>query len=112
MFAENIICFIIYLICACIMFAIGFSQLKSKKPVGFYSGEKPLTEEKLTDVHGWNLRHGVMWIIYGFIIIFSFIVSFFVGDSVWCIVPFCGGLIIPIIIMIFYHHKLIKKYMQ
>jgi hypothetical protein len=32
------------------MIGIGVSQLKSRAPVGFYTGEKPPTEEELTDV--------------------------------------------------------------
>lgn len=65
---ENIFCFVIYVIVAAIMVGIGIVQLKSKKPVGFYSGEKPPRPEELSDVEAWNKQHGMMWLIYGGII--------------------------------------------
>lgn len=71
--AENIIGLAIYVVVALFMVAIGIAQLKSKDPVGFYSGEEPPKAESLTDVSTWNKRHGMMWLIYGIII--------FVGSS-------------------------------
>lgn len=53
---------------AALMIGIGISQLRSKKPVGFYSGVKPPREDELSDVGAWNKKHGIMWIIYGAII--------------------------------------------
>jgi hypothetical protein len=47
------------------MISIGVSQLKSKTPVGFYTGEKPPKAEELTDVSAWNRKHGMMWVLYG-----------------------------------------------
>ena len=66
--AENIIGLAIYVVVALFMVAIGIAQLKSKDPVGFYSGEEPPKAESLTDVSTWNKRHGMMWLIYGIII--------------------------------------------
>lgn len=111
MTASSIITLIIFLIVAAIMIGIGIVQLRSSSPVGFYSGEKPLTKEELTDVHAWNKKHGMMWMIYGFVIIISYFAGYLIGeDSILCVIPFCGGLIVPIIIMIWYHNKLIKRY--
>lgn len=110
MAASSIIAFIIYLIVAAMMIGIGISQLRSASPVGFYSGEKPPREEELTDVQAWNHKHGMMWLIYGVIILFSYFGGYIIGDSILCIIPFCGGLIVPIIMMIWYHHKLIREY--
>lgn len=107
---ENIFCFVIYVIVAAIMVGIGIVQLKSKKPVGFYSGEKPPRPEELSDVEAWNKQHGMMWLIYGGIIMLSFFIGMLIGDSLFCLIPMCGGIIIPVIIMIWYHHQLIKKY--
>ena len=50
MMAGFLISFIIYVCAAAVMFFIGMVQLTSKKPVGFYSGEKPPSEADLTDV--------------------------------------------------------------
>lgn len=101
-----VIACIIYLITALIMIGIGISNLRSTTPVGFYSGEKPPKEEELTDVHIWNKRHGMMWILYGVTIMFSWLIGLFVGDSVWCLLPLCGGVILPVIVMVWYHQRL------
>ena len=109
---EIIFGIIIYGMVAAIMLGIGISQLKSKKPVGFYSGEKPPLESELTDVISWNKKHGKMWIWYSVIIIVSYVagIPFVKADSVWCVIPMCGGIILPLPFMIRYHHKLIKMY--
>lgn len=110
MTAPEIITLFIYFIVAALMMGIGISQLRSTLPVAFYSGEKPPKEDELTDVQAWNKKHGMMWLIYGMIIIVSYFAGYILGDSILCIIPFCGGLIVPVIIMIWYHHKLIGKY--
>lgn len=111
--AAWIISFITYLCVALVMIGIGMSQLKSKVPVAFYSGEKPFAAEELTDVPMWNRKHGEMWVIYGIVIMFSWAAGFLIGmDSVWCVVPMVGGVIAPVIGMIVYHHKLIGIYKQ
>lgn len=101
---------LIFGICALIMIGIGISQIRSKEPVGFYAGEKGPSMEEITDVQAWNKRHGVMWLIYGVVIIISWIVGYLIGDSPLCLIPFCIGLLAPVIIMIWYHHRLIKIY--
>lgn len=110
MTASAIITLIIYLMVAAIMMGIGISQLRSSSPVGFYSGEKPPKEDELADVQAWNKKHGMMWLVYGIMILFSYFIGYVIGDSILCLIPFCGGLIVPVIIMIWYHHKLIRAY--
>ena len=56
---EFIFGFVIYLFVAAVMLGIGISQYRSKKPVGFYSGEKPPLEHELTDVIMWNKKHAI-----------------------------------------------------
>lgn len=92
------------------MVGIGVFQMKSKEPVGFYSGEKPPEAGELSDVGAWNKRHGIMWLVYGVLIVLSYIVGILVADSVWCL--FLVGVIVPIPVMIWYHHQLIRKYKQ
>lgn len=108
------ICFVIYLLTALVMIGIGISQLKSKTPVGFYSGEKPPAAQELSDVAMWNKKHGKMWIIYGVIIIFSGLAgTFLIGaDASWqmILVPMVGGVVVPLIWMIGYHERMIRKY--
>lgn len=107
-------CFVIFLLVALIMIGIGVSQLKSKTPVGFYSGEKPFAAEELSDVAAWNKKHGVMWIIYGLVIIFSgFAGTFLIGANAgWQLnlVIMGGGVVVPLAWMIGYHERLVRKY--
>ena len=110
MSAENIIGFVIFLFVALIMIVIGISQMKSKMPVGFYSGEKPPRVEDLTNVHEWNVKHGMMWISYGIIMLVGYFIGALIGDSIWSAAPMCGGVVLPIGGMVWYHHKLIKMY--
>ena len=56
--AEYIISLVIFSLVTIVMIIIGISQMRSKKPVGFYSGEKPPREEELSDVVAWNKKHG------------------------------------------------------
>lgn len=111
---EGIICFVIYVLVALVMIGIGVSQFRSKTPVGFYSGEKPFEAEELSDVAMWNKKHGEMWVIYGIIIIVSgFIGTFMIdSDAAWWVIllPMAGGVVVPVIGMIWYHDKLIRKY--
>ena len=101
---------IIFGICALVMFGIGISQLKSKKPVGFYSGEKPPAKEQLSDVDAWNRKHGIMWILYGGCIVASWVAGLLIGDSVYALLPYTLGLLIPVVFMVIYHHRLIDRY--
>ncbi|MDO5435959.1 MAG: hypothetical protein Q4G19_06280 [Clostridia bacterium] len=101
---------VVYFSCAVLFFGIGASQVRSERPVGFYSGEKPPEPESLTDVRAWNKKHGTMWILYGFIIIISWLAGFLCGDSPWIMLPYVGGLLVPVIFMILYHHKLVRQY--
>ena len=109
---EFIFGFVIYLFVAVIMLGIGISQYRSKKPVGFYSGEKPPLERELTDVNAWNKKHGKMWIWYSVAIMVGYIlgIPLMAMDTAWCVLPMCGGIIVPIPLMIRYHHKLIREY--
>ncbi len=100
----------ILLLVAFFMIMIGVLQSLSKKPVGFYSGEKGPAEEKLTDTQAWNRKHGIMWVIYGIIIILTSLIGVPILDSVWCIIPLVGGLVLPVPVMIWYHQKLTARY--
>ena len=108
--AGTILSGVIFGIVALFMFGIGISQLKSKDPVGFYSGETPHEKEQLSDVNAWNKKHGTMWVIYGGCIAGSWICSAVIGDSILVLIPIVAGVLVPVFIMIFYHHKLVRRY--
>lgn len=103
---EAIISGVIFGFCALIMLLIGISQCRSKKPVGFYTGEKPPEESALTDVSAWNKKHGAMWIAYGICIALSWVGGLFWGESLLMI----AAILVPIPLMILWHHRLLRKY--
>ncbi len=108
--AEAILSGIALGYCAFIVFIIGFVQYKSKKPVGFYTGEKPLKAEQISDVSAWNRCHGRMWMLYSGVLVLVWVCGLFIGDSLWLLLPFFGGVCLPVPVMIWYHHRLLRKY--
>ena len=69
-----------------------------------------VNEIELTDVQAWNIKHGIMWVLYGIIILVTSLIGVSMIDSIWCTVPLIGGVTLPVPIMIWYHHKLITRY--
>lgn len=110
--AETIICLVICALVALVMTGIGISQLRSKEPVGFYSGEKPPKAEDIIDVKAWNKGHGKMWVAYGIIIFITSFLGLLAGDSAWVTVPTLAGFLLPLFFMIRYHKKLQEKYLK
>lgn len=107
---EAIITGFIYGMCACIMWGLGISQLKSKKPVGFYTGEKAPLPDEISDVTAWNRKHGSMWITYGFCLAAAWVFGLWLGDGLLVMVSMVVLLVVPIPVMIWYHNSLIKRY--
>lgn len=107
---ENVIGAVIFAIVALIMILIGVYQLNYKTPVGFYSGKTPPKSDEITDVKGWNVRHGIMWIIYGMIMLLGYCIGLLVGNETWSVIPTIGGCILPLPFMIIYHSYLSRKY--
>ena len=97
---------------AFIMIGIGIYQLKSDKPVGFYSGVEPPKPEELTDVRGWNVRHGAMWVIYGGVIIVTSVFAALFLSGLWCPLLMTGGVMLPIPALVLYHLYLEKRYLK
>jgi len=110
--AENIIMIIVLAWTALIMIVVGVFQLKSKEPVGFYTGEKPLKREQVSDVVLWNKKHGMMWIFYGVGMILAYLIGWLIGDEKISFVIFMSEIFGAIPVMIFYHHWLKKKYVK
>ncbi len=47
----------------------GWRTRSEKDPTGFYPWQDPPGRFQLTDVKGWNNFHGIMWMVYGALII-------------------------------------------
>ena len=51
---EFIFSFVIYVLIALLLIAIGIGQIKSKPPVGFYTHEQAPRKQDITDIETWN----------------------------------------------------------
>ena len=99
--AETIITIVILLICSLPLVIIGISQYKSKKPVGFWSGQKPPEADRIRDIAAYNKKHGIP-------------VSFFVGMPLgeeWSCIFMTAECVGGIIGMMVYHTHLDKVYL-
>lgn len=110
--AEYTVSFFIFCIVSIFLIGIGISQLKSKSPVGFYTGEKPPEAEQLTDVNAWNRKHGMMWIIYGIALAGSFFTGIPAGDSIYSVIITGCVALGALPVMIWYHGRLKQKYLN
>ena len=110
--AEFIFTAVIISFVALVMMVIGIAQIKSKEPVGFYTGEKPIPKEQLKDMVAWNKKHGAMWIWYGVAIIVSFVISSMINHAVWSSVILIGVIAGALPVMMWYHSRFKKEYMR
>ncbi len=109
MTAETVIFSVILLISAAPVIMTGIVQYRSKDPVGFWSGKKPPRKEQITDVKGYNQKHGLMWILLGVGFILCFVCGLLFGGEIagyLCVIETTGGLFA----MIVYHKKLDRMY--
>lgn len=110
--AENIICLVILIICALPMIVIGIAQIKSKNPVGFWAGKEPPAKGQVRDVPDYNKKHGIMWILYGVGMPVSFFVGAPFGEGLGSAVAMTAEVVGGLILMIWYHNYLDKKYVR
>ena len=110
--AENIITLIVLVWTAFIMIIVGIFQLKCKHPVGFYTFEKPLKEEQVSDVTIWNKKHGMMWIAYGVGMLLSYLLGCLIENKGFSYIVLLAVTLGAIPVMIVYHHWLKKKYVK
>ena len=111
--AEYIIYLVIMCLTALIMIGIGVSQLKSRKPVGFFTGVKPPEEKELRDIKAWNRKHGIMWILYGCALIvcgFVPIAGAHGCDDALLLIVELAIMIGGIFVMMWYHVRLERMY--
>lgn len=110
--SEAVISGLIFGLCAATMIVIGIWQVRSREPVGFYSGEKGPSREQVTDVRAWNRGHGMMWIVYGVCIIAAGALTLPLSDGMLALIPITAGVIAPIPLMILRHNQLMKRYLK
>ena len=108
--AEYMISLVIYGLISLLLIGIGVSEIRSKKPVGFYTHEKAPRKQDIIDVPAWNKKHGVMWITYGVSLIGVHIICIFIRNAVVAYTLLIGVTIVPLPIAMWYHARLKKRY--
>ncbi len=108
--AETVIALICFGIPTLILVGIGVWMLKSKAPVGFYSGEKPPKPEEIRDVAAYNKRHGWMWICYGLGMPLAWLVGVLTGKEAVLLILVFAEVIGGAFVLVFLHHRWLKKY--
>lgn len=109
--AEIIGTIIILFICLFPLFAVGIVQYWSKNPVGFWAGKEPPAKEQITDVRAYNRRHGMMWMAYAVGLFLCFMLGFPFGGVIVAI-AFMVGAFGGLLLMIWYHNRLERKYLK
>ena len=94
-----------------IFVGLGAWQKKSSTPATFYSGEKPLKKEQLTDVEGWNRAHGNMWLLYGGAIWACQAVGLVLNRDALGPLLSCGVILGGLPLLVLRHHSLLKQYL-
>ena len=95
--------------CALVMIVIGVRQMKSETPVGFYTGERAVKPEEITDIPAWNRKHGIMWITIGILFVIVWIVGLF-ADGMISLILMIAVTVLCIPGILLYHHLLTKRY--
>ena len=95
---------------ALILLGVGISMIKSKKPTGFYTGEKAHDASEISDVKKWNLYHGLIFIVCAALIMLAAIVLIFIKSETIMLFILFGVYLLPLPIMIIIHHLLEKNY--
>ena len=108
--AWLLIMLITWVILASAMITLGVSQWTAVNPVTFYNSEKALPAEKLRSVKGWNRGHGLIWLVYGGVILLSCLPMLLSKREELIAAIAAAGAVLPIPFMIWRHHALIKKY--
>ena len=95
-----------------IMIIIGISKMKKQEPIRFYHREKPLRYDEVTDVKAYNKKHGMMWIIFGVVIILFEIIGMIMKYSVYFFFIVILTAIAGIILTMKYHQKINNEYVK
>lgn len=98
--------------CAFIFIILGIVQLRSKKPVGFWTGETPPAPEEVTDVRAYNRGHGRMWIGYGLGFLLAWILGSLTDNAIGICAVFGGFTIGGLLAAVWCHRYLCRKYVR
>ena len=111
MSSESIIALVIISIVAFIMLLIGIVQVSRKEaPVGFYNLIAPPKSEEISNIPAWNIKHGLLWIIYALCIEAGYWLGYFAPTDILQAILAGAGVVLPLPIMVICHIMLVKKY--
>lgn len=102
----NISSLLFMILCAVCMVSIGLNQWRSSEPVPFWSRQTPPKREELTDVEAYNRLHGLLWMLFGGILVVSLIIHYFT-DKAHTGYTLLGGIVVMLVL-----HKLIERLYQ
>ena len=102
---------VIVLVLATALIVIGWRTRNEQDPTNFYPWEDGPSKFQLKEVKGWNNMHGIMWMIYGALIIIGWGLDYLFFNQVGrigiaIIVAALGGFAVVVLV----HHICVKKY--
>ncbi len=101
------IAFIIFVLVALIFVAIGISAFFAKKPMGFFANAEMF---EVTDVKAYNRAVGIMWCIYGIVMIILGIPLLAGQNSPYALLTMAGVVVETIALVVVYVLVIEKKY--
>ncbi|MBP3339570.1 MAG: hypothetical protein J6L69_09230 [Lachnospiraceae bacterium] len=99
--------FIIFVMVALIFVAIGISAFFAKKPMGFFANAEMF---EVTDVKAYNRAVGIMWCIYGIVMIIFGIPLLAGQNSPYALISMAGVVVETIALVVVYVLVIEKKY--
>lgn len=91
-----------------VFIGFGVFALKKQTPIHFWSGTVVKAEE-ITDIKAYNRANGIMWIVYGALIILSGIPAAILDLNMFAIISIVI-IFLGLIIMIIIYNKIYNKY--
>ncbi len=99
--------FIIFVLVALIFVVIGISAFFAKKPMGFFANAEMF---EVTDVKAYNRAVGIMWCIYGIVMIILGIPLLAGQNSPYALLTMAGVVVETIALVVVYVLVIEKKY--
>ena len=99
--------FIIFVMVALIFVALGISAFFAKKPMGFFANAEMF---EVTDVKAYNRAVGIMWCIYGIVMIIFGIPLLAGQNSPYALISMAGVVVETIALGVVYVLVIEKKY--
>lgn len=96
------------ILCGGVFIGFGIFALKKQTPIHFWSGTVVKTEQ-IRDVKAYNRANGIMWIVYGSLIILSGIPAAIFDIDMFAIISIII-IFLGLIVMIIIYNKIYNKY--